>query len=482
MPESRSRKLLLVRNLLLLTILLCVIFLAAAVSFSIVRSRVLDNPGMQLTSLEIRPSQEPTPESTTSTSSTPTITEPIIPEILPSPEQESNNELTLQPWDGDGRVTILLLGLDYRDWESGRDYPRSDTMILLTLDPNTKTAGILSIPRDMWVAIPGYQHGKINTAYYLGEAHKVPGGGPGLATKTVEQFLGIPINYYAQIDFGAFVRFIDEIYGVEIDVPQKITIDLLGGDGVKTKKTLQPGRQVLPGEWALAYARARYTDDGDFDRARRQQQVIMAIRERMLSGEMLLTMIKKAPILYRELSSGIKTNLKLDDVLRLALAARNITDDKIKQGVLGKEYVIFGFSADNLSILVPIPDKIHRLRDEIFASQDSLNPATPGNVQQRMQAETARLGIYNASQTPGLAAQTAGYLKDQGANVVEVVDETEERFFTTTIIDHRGRPFTLRYLQEMFNNPYIKIYSRPDPQSSVDIEVYLGLDWARASQ
>ena len=151
------------------------------------------------------------------------------------PEVEPN----LVPWDGVGRVTILLLGLDHRDWEAGNEYSRSDTMILLTLDPLTRTAGILSVPRDLWVAIPGFKHGKINTAYYLGDAYNLPGGGPGLAVKTVEQFLGVPINYYAQIDFGAFVRFIDEIGGVKIDVPEAITIDLLGS-GSATKKTLRP--------------------------------------------------------------------------------------------------------------------------------------------------------------------------------------------------------------------------------------------------
>jgi len=70
----------------------------------------------------------------------------------------------------------------------------------------------------MWVAIPGFQHGKINTAYYLGDAYKLPGGGPGLAVDTVEQFLGVPINFYAQIDFQAFIRFIDEIGGVKINI------------------------------------------------------------------------------------------------------------------------------------------------------------------------------------------------------------------------------------------------------------------------
>ncbi len=171
----------------------------------------------------------PAPGETAPAASEPAVSEPA--EIDPTALAPS-----LTPWDGGGRVTILLVGLDFRDWSDQKDYARSDTMILLTMDPTTRTAGILSIPRDMWVAIPGFQHGKINTAYYLGEAYKLPGGGPGLATKTVEQFLGVPINYFAQIDFGAFVRFIDEIGGVTVDVPNQITIYLQGQDGIKGKK------------------------------------------------------------------------------------------------------------------------------------------------------------------------------------------------------------------------------------------------------
>jgi LCP family protein required for cell wall assembly len=385
-------------------------------------------------------------------------------------------EATLKPWDGAGQVNILLLGVDYRDWQEGRDYPRSDTMILLTLDPQNKTAGMLSIPRDMWVAIPGFEHGKINTAYYLGEAYKLPGGGPGLAVQTVEQFLGVPIHYYAQVDFGAFVRFIDEIDGVKVNVPEKITVDLLGG-GPKTKKTLKPGVQVLPGEYALAYARDRHTEGGDFDRARRQQQVLMAIRDRILSAKMLPTLIQRAPSLYKELATGIHTNLALDDVIKLALLAKDISTEDIQTGILGKETVIFGFSPDNLSILIPIPDKIHLLRDQLFAASNNLKPETPGSSQERMQAEAARLAISNGSQDPALATRTADYLRGQGANIVQV-GQADKAYAGTTLIDHTGNPFMLQYLVELMNIPTFRIYSSYDPSSSVDVEVILGNDWA----
>src|SRR6185436_10667995 len=144
----------------------------------------------------------------------PTLNEqgtPIAP-IADLPPAISIPDSNLPPaWDGASRITVLLIGLDYRDYIANAGAPRSDTMILLTIDPLTKTAGMLSIPRDMWVNIPGFGYSRINTAYSSGEGSKLPGGGPELARKTVEQFIGVPIQYYAQIDFFTFVEFIDLI-------------------------------------------------------------------------------------------------------------------------------------------------------------------------------------------------------------------------------------------------------------------------------
>jgi anionic cell wall polymer biosynthesis LytR-Cps2A-Psr (LCP) family protein len=115
---------------------------------------------------------------------------------------------------GQGRsLSLLVMGLDYRDWSSGEGPPRTDTMILFTIDPVNLKAGMISIPRDLWVNIPGFDYGRINTAYMLAEGNNLPGGGPQLAADTVEAFLGVPVDYYAQIDFSAFIRFIDEIGG-----------------------------------------------------------------------------------------------------------------------------------------------------------------------------------------------------------------------------------------------------------------------------
>lgn len=396
------------------------------------------------------------------------------PPLAAAPVEAASSEPTLTPWDGAGRVTILLMGLDYRDWAAGSGASRSDTMILLSLDPLTRSAGILSIPRDTWVAIPGFTHAKINTAHYLGDAHKLPGGGPGLAVKTVEQFLGVPVNYYAVIDFAAFVRFIDEIGGVKIDVPAEITIDLLG-DGSSTIKKLKPGVQVLPGEWALAYARNRKTANGDFDRAERQQQVILAIRDRILSFDLLPILIQKAPTLYQELSAGIRTNLELDNAIKLAVLAQEVPKENIKQGVIGRGYMVFGRSPDNLSINIPIPDKVRLLRDEIFGTTGALGPLTPGSPAEQLAAEGATVAVYNGSRVTDLAARTAEHLRAQGGQVVEL-GEAEQSYSATTVVDHTGSPYMVKYLVNLLGIQESRIRLEYDPNSPVDVELYLGHD------
>ena len=131
-------------------------------------------------------------------------------------------------WDGKSRINILLLGLDYTAERAIKEPGpnMSDTMILVTIDPMTKTLGALSIRRDLWVNVPGHDYNKINKAYWWGEVDNLPGvGGPGLAMQTVEEFLGVPINFYARVDFNTFVRLVDEVGGVPIDVKERMLID-----------------------------------------------------------------------------------------------------------------------------------------------------------------------------------------------------------------------------------------------------------------
>ena len=385
---------------------------------------------------------------------------------------------TPEPWDGASRVTVLVMGLDYNDWRAGEGPPRTDTMMLLTLDPLSMTAGMLSIPRDLWVNIPGFDYGKINTAYQLGEAYKVPGGGPGLAMETVESLIGVPIQYFAQIDFAVFVKFIDEIHGVKLDIPVEIYVDIY--DDAFGKKRIEPGLQVLPGEYALAYARARNTEGADFDRANRQQQVVMGIRNRILEPQILTELFTKAPELYNEFSSGINTNLGLDELIALGWLATKIQTEDIYQGIIGEEQVNFGKSPDGLDVLKPLPDQIRVLRDEIFAPSGSISPYADLNSdhQTLMVNENARITILNGTFTIGLAGRTSEYFQTLGANVIGTNDAGDKPYSYTAIYDHTGNPYTVQYLVELMNISKFRIFNRYSPNSDVDLTVIIGNDWA----
>ena len=382
---------------------------------------------------------------------------------------------TPAPWDGNGRVTVLVLGLDYRDWSEGNGLARTDTMILLTLDPEKGTAGMLSIPRDLWVNIPGYGYSKINTAFQTGEVNRHPSGGPGLAIETVEQLLGIDIHFYVQVDFDTFVTMVDEIGGVKLEVPEEIEVDPLGD---APPKTLAPGIQTLPGALALAYARARNTPGGDFDRAARQQQVILAIRDRVLSFDLIPTLISRAPVLYQDLSQGVRTNLTLDQIVKLGLIAGQIPPDSIGRAVIGEPQVTFDWSPDGQFILIPIPDQIRLLRDRIFTPDAASNPVTANmSLTQLVLEEGARVAVLNGTTTPGLASLTTEWLAEFGVFVTRT-DNADGLYPESTLFDYTGKPHTLQFLVEQLNINPARIFHSYDPSSTVDVELILGNDWA----
>jgi LCP family protein required for cell wall assembly len=380
-----------------------------------------------------------------------------------------------KPWDGTERVTILLMGLDYRDWERGEGPPRTDSMMLVTIDPVARTAGMLSIPRDLWVEIPGFEHNRINTAYFLGESYNLPGGGPGLAMKTVENVLGVPIDYYAVIYFHSFEDMIDEIGGIDVLVKEDIKISPIGRQSL----ILTAKAQHLDGAWALAYARARKTEGGDFDRAQRQQQVALAIRDRILGVDMLPTLIRKAPALYNELQSGLRTNLTFDQMFRLGLLALDLPQENIKKGVIGPpDMVEFETLPTGAEVLRPIPDQIRLLRDEIFTETGAIGPSIPvDDPVEAADLEDAKVSVLNGAGVEGLATSTGGFLRDKGLNVVEIANADRLDYAKTIVIDYTGNPYTTRYLSDLMNLSDSQILSQPSPDNEIDVTVILGADW-----
>jgi polyisoprenyl-teichoic acid--peptidoglycan teichoic acid transferase len=450
-PKDRPTQILLVAMLL-------VALAGSFFAFRFVRNQVATNETFSLPGDPVIRREEPEGEEEIDATPKPTR---IPAADLPTPE----------PWDGISRVNVLVMGLDYRDWEAG-ETPRTDTMILLTLDPLNKTAGMISIPRDLWVNIPGFDYGKINTAFYLGEVYNLPGGGAGLAARTVEELLGVPVQYYAQVDFQAFVDFIDHIDGVKITFEEEIVLDRRGKDNTVL---IEPGVYTIPGEYALAYVRTRAGDGGDFDRASRQQKMVMAIRDRILNLNMMPRLVANAPEIYNDLVSGISTNMSLNQAIKLAWSALDVDQDKITQVVISNEYVTLGKSSDNLDILRPVPDKIRLLRDQVFSVGGALGPVAGGELIDLVAEEGARVSVRNGSYQTGMAATTAAWFREQGVNVVEETS-TEYNIYNQIYI-YNGKPYALRWLAEIMQVTPNNIFNYYDPNAQLDIVVVLGDVW-----
>ncbi len=400
---------------------------------------------------------------------------------LEPPAVEETEYLT---WDGASRINILFVG--FRGGEPGQgDCPFcTDTLILLTVDPVTKTAGMLSIPRDMWVNIPGFGYSRINTAWTLGRGSRLPGGGPELTMKTVAHFIGVPVDYYVQVDFDTFVDMIDLIGGVDVYNEETIVLDPAahGKDYPKVRVTCC-GMRHLNGRVALAYARCRHVEqgcsDGDIGRARRQQKVIFGIREKVLDPLNFPNLLAQAPELYGSFSAGIRTNMRLEDAMKLAVLVRDIPRQNIKNGVIDNSMIGFGnviLGGQNASIMKPLPDKIRILRDEIFTSGGPVGPMAQGDPLALMAADGARVRVLNGSSAPDLGLRTRNYLMQQGVLATEIGDTKAQS--QTTLILYSPKLYTLRYLMGVFGiNRSVQILIRPDPTQTVDIEVRLGKDW-----
>ncbi len=405
-----------------------------------------------------------------------------VPNVEDLPPPIAIPDSNLPPaWDGASRISVLLIGLDYRDVLANQGPPRSDTMIVLTVDPLTKTAGILSIPRDLWVNIPGFGYSRINTAYSSGEGAKLPGGGPELARKTAEQLLGVPIQYYAQIDFNTFVEFIDLIGGIEVYNDEELRLDPVGQGKDKIKLTCCGMRQ-LNGERALAYARFRKDKEGDIARANRQQKVILGIRNKVLSPENFPVLLGQAQQFYEKFSAGIRTNMPFDTAIRLGVLAKDIPVESIKHGVIDYSMVSLNettLGGENASVMKPLPDKIRELRDQVFTSGGAVSPlAAQSDLTTMMREDAARVRVLNGSVAGGLENVTGNFLIAQGVQVTEA-GPADGGYNSTVIVLYSPKLYTMKYFQSLFGvTDSARIWISPNPASTVDVEIRLGNDWA----
>ena len=210
-------------------------------------------------------------------------------------------------------LNILLLGSDHRI--EAEPTWRTDTIILVAIRPRARLVAMLSIPRDLWVEIPGYGYERINVADYLGEKANGRGGGPALVAQTLRQNLGLMVDASARINFDGLGEIIDTLGGISITSDRAYDEwfwDEEAQGGVSHMRVVT-GTQRMDGRLALMYARARH-GTSDFDRSRRQQQILLAVRDAALRPEIL----PRLPALLRQLSDTVDTDLRPGQVLSLA--------------------------------------------------------------------------------------------------------------------------------------------------------------------
>ncbi len=369
--------------------------------------------------------------------------------------------------ESSGRVNVLLLGVGDKGHEGEN---LSDTIMVLSYDVATKQVAMISIPRDLYVKIGEYGSTKINAAHAYGEYYKFPGGGPALATQTISQVLDIPIHYYARVNFTGFKDVVDAVGGVDIDVKEDLYDpfypgdDGLGGGELYIKK----GMQHMNGTTALRYARSRETTS-DFDRARRQQQVLVAIKTKVMSTDTLLNPQKIAN-LASALGNNIKTDFDLSYVQRAIDLFKKVDTAQIKNLVFDNSEK--GLLTDDSSetsgyILMPRAGLYNYKALQAAAK----NIFADGSVT----TEGAEITVLNGTSTAGLAGKFADILRAQDFNVVSVASADSQNYATTKIVDgtNGAKPSTISALEKLLG---IKS-EKGTTASGTDIVITIGKDY-----
>lgn len=380
---------------------------------------------------------------------------------------------------------VLLIGVDSR---AGRpeEGARSDTLIVVHVDPVEKWGSMLSIPRDTFVTIPyrdDIRGDKINSAYswgYLnpdiyGRGTRPEDAAAALAAETVEGFLGIAIDYTAQVDFQGFQELVDAIDGITVDVPHTILdAEYPTDDNGYMRLLIEPGLQRMDGLTALRYARTRHADS-DFGRAERQQQVIQAALNE-LRGRGLLGQIEAAPQLLTALRASVKTSMPIDDLgtlQGLAALAQEIGTDRIRRFTISPDTVALDPNYDNVYDLHWDEAEVQQLAREFQQG--------PGETASN-EPETAKVQVLNGKGVRGLARQVTTDLQAAGFTLAEPATASTSENPDTLILDYTGKPQTRERLARFFGvepeNVRDETANSAEAPFGVDIVVLIGDDYA----
>ena len=336
---------------------------------------------------------------------------------------------------GRDRVTILALGVDDSE---GRGL--ADTLIALVIWPKIGEIAALSIPRDSRVVIPGVGNRRINASHAY--------GGLPLTIETVEMLLGIPFDYYVEVNVSGLVDLVDAIGGIDIEVEkrmhyrdrsQNLLIDL------------QPGLQHLAGEQAVGYVRFRHDAMGDLGRIERQRKFL-----RLVAGELLSPAnVRRLPKLADTFVETVETNLSVRDILSLKKIIEQVGPDAIRMASLPVRPRMI----DGQSVLELDADEVQQTVDRVLWGQG------------------IRVVILNGTSVDGLAARMAETLEEQGYEILEV-GNAERKTAATLILDHRGQTRRAQRVSSLLGGAVIS--AAPDGDNPADVTIILGDDLGRA--
>ncbi|MBA2449949.1 MAG: LCP family protein [Chloroflexi bacterium] len=314
----------------------------------------------------VQPIPQPTPIATLQPTAVPPPPPTLIPTPIPTPRPA---------WSGASSFNFVAVGVDRR--EDG-EIPRTDTLIIGNLDLVAHRLRLISIPRDLVVEIPGYGKDRINSAYVYGEQYKERDGGIGLLRRTLEWNFAIPIQHFGMLDFRCFRTAVDAVGGVFVNVPRPLVDTRYPTEdyGYRTVR-FEPGPQLMDGGRALEYARTR-NPDNDLGRIRRQQQVVVALRQQLLQ-------LRALPALPAIVGGcrNFQSDLQPLDYVNLANAVRQLGESDITLSLIDEQMAFDGVAPSGALVLVPRWDRIRSLVRDTFpptavsAAPPPPPPATP---------------------------------------------------------------------------------------------------------
>ncbi|MDD3480616.1 MAG: LCP family protein [Patescibacteria group bacterium] len=368
----------------------------------------------------------------------------------------------------DGRVNVLLLGIGD---EGHAGNTLADTIIVASYDTASKSVSMISIPRDTYVQIPNNGYAKINSAHAYGEQQQ-EGTGPDTIVKVVEEVSGLPIHYYARVDFTGLSDIVDALGGVTVDVENSFCDYGYTRAAYYNPVCFDEGTQTMDGETALKYARSRKAsgkEGSDFARAKRQQNLLIAMKEKALSTETTFNPGKVFSVL-EALGNHIKTSVEMNEIARIYELARGVdTNAMIQKNLDPTTGLVAADSGAAGYILVPTAgmgnyDDIHEFFRNVFEGV-------------AIAKENAKLSFLNGTWSTWNYTNLYDEMETSGYNIVEDGGTKIRNYTTTEITDYTngGKPETVRMLEEKFGVTAKK--AEPTTGQSYEIKVILGTDY-----